>query len=139
MDKKYKNLTVQERVEILRKSLPQQIAETLTEKLFSKSAEILIYKEKLNFNKQSGIFRVGKKSAKFGRKSKHYKFIHALWENPNRMFDYSEIAFYLWDKSNKIDAISKIRQIVYEIKEKLGLSESDQTVFVCNEGYMLQR
>lgn len=50
-----------------------------------------------------------------------------------------EIAYYLWGKANKIDAISKIRQIVYEIKEKLGLSENDQNVFICNEGYLLQK
>lgn len=135
MDEKYKNLTIQERIDILRRDVPQDIVN----QLFNKNSEILVYRDELNFNKSSGIFRVGKKSAKFGRKSKHYKFINLLWENPNKMFDYSEIAYYLWGKADKIDAISKIRQVVYEIKEKLGLSENDQTIFICNEGYMLQK
>ena len=135
MDEKYKNLTIQERIDILRRDVPKEIVS----QLFNKNNEILIYRDELNFNKSSGIFRVGKKSAKFGRKSKHYKFINLLWENPNKMLDYSEIAYYLWGNANKIDAISKIRQVVYEIKEKLGLSENDQTVFICNEGYMLQK
>lgn len=139
MDKKYKNLTIEERVKMLRQDLPQELVKTTVEKLFGKGKEILIYNDKLSFNKMTGVFRVGKKSAKFGRKSKHYKFINLLWENPNKMFGYDEIAYILWENPNKIDAISKIRQIVYEIKEKLGLSENDQNVFVCNEGYMLQR
>lgn len=121
------------------KSIGQEIAEDVVNKLFKGASSILIYKDALNFDKITGIFSVGKKSAKLGKKTKHYKFINLLWENPHRMFDYSEIAYHLWGNANKIDAISKIRQIVYEIKQKLELSENDQTVFICNEGYMLQR
>lgn len=139
MNNKYKNLTVQERVEILRKDLPQEMAEAITEKLFRKSGEATIFKEKLSFNKTTGMFRIGKKSAKFSKKSKHYKLINILWENHHRIVEYPEISSYLWDTTNvTADVKRNIHQVVYEIKEKLGLTKNDQTVFFCNEGYMLQ-
>ena len=62
MDEKYKNLTIEERVDILKRDLPQEIVNDLFGKFskLGKGSEILIYKDGLTFNKSSGIFRVGK-------------------------------------------------------------------------------
>lgn len=119
-------------------SLGRQIAEDIVNKLFSGVSSIQIYKDAIYFDKKTGIFRIGKKSAKFSKKSKHYKLIHILWEN-RRIVEYPELAMSLWgEPKNTSETKRKIHQVVYEIKEKLGFTETDQEIFFCNDGYMLQ-
>jgi len=141
------------------------IIELYPEKVLAYSAKEKFQGIPVVFDDETGELRVGDKKTTLARGSKQYTLIKLLYAEPNRIHDYGKIAVALGVEisegddyalralvsqgssgrsgrrranSKLVRTVKNINDLVYQIKEKLGMEKSDESFLICNGGYMLR-